>query len=134
MKNSTNITSFTYTITNIDDIISKEMEYKDYYKNKKNQENMLVYKHVVRDKDLYESFNRMHKTPEELNECIGSSRNKNRWFIHEYRNSTLSRKYDEDYDKIDFSGISKIIDLQSEGENMSKTSANKIKFIKDKID
>ena len=133
MKNSTNITSFTYTIQNIDDVVSKEMEFKDYYKDKSNGENMLVYKHVVRDDNLYESFNKMRRTHDELNELIGSSRNKNRWFIHEYKNSQLSRKYDKEYNKIDFSGINKIAEMNSD-DIMGNFYSNKTKLLKDKMD
>lgn len=133
MKNSTNITSFTYTIQNVDNVISKEMEFKDYYKNKRNQENMLLYKHVVRDDGLFESFNKMRRTQEELNELIGSSRNKSKWFIHEYKNSQLSRKYDKDYEKIDFSGINKIAEMDRE-DIFGNIYSNKTKLLKDKMD
>ena len=117
MKNATsatNVTSFTYTIKNIDNVITKEMEFKDYFKNKNNEENMLLYKHVLRNDELYESFNKMRKTNKELNEMIGNSRNKNKWFIHEYIDSKPIKKYDEDYDKIDFSNISKIANMDKD--------------------
>ena len=133
MKNITNITSFTYTIKNIDNVISKEMEFKDYYKNRSNEENMLLYKHVVRDDGLYESFNKMRRTSDELNELIGSSRNKNKWFIHEYKNSRLSRKYDKDYNHIDFSGINKIAEMDTD-DIIGNFYSNKTKLIKDKMD
>lgn len=111
MQDTTNVTSLTYTIKNVNNNITKEMEFKGYQKTDSDQENMLLYKHVIRNGDVFESFNKMHKTPRELNELIGNSKNRTRWDVHEYKNSILSRKYRSKYDSFDFRNMIQINDV-----------------------
>ena len=138
MKGATNVTSLTYTIKNVDNIVTKEMEFKGYQKNNSNEENMLLYKHVLRDGDLFESFNKMYKNPHELNELIGNSKNRTKWNVYEYKNSILSRKYRSKYDSFDFKNMMQINDLDCnfiDPINSNKTKPCKlIEDLKDKTD
>lgn len=114
MQDTTNLTSLTYTIKNVNNNITKELEFKGYQKTQSDEENMLLYKHVIRDGDIFESFNKMHKTPRELNELIGNSKNRTKWNVHEYKNSILSRKYRSKYDSFDFRNIMQINDIDGD--------------------
>jgi hypothetical protein len=133
MKDMTNVTSLTYTIKNVDNIVTKEMEFKGYQKNKTDEENMLLYKHIVRDGDVFESFNKMHKTPHELNEMIGNSKNRTKWNIHEYKNSMLSRKYRSKYDSMDFRSMMQINDIDGDEfvDHFYSNKTKQSKFIED---
>lgn len=93
------ITSVTYTIKETDNIISKEMEYKDYCKNN-GEENMLYYKNTVKDNNLYETFNKLHKKGTVSNEIVGNSENKNDWFLKTFKNSEVQEEQKKGYNDL----------------------------------
>jgi hypothetical protein len=97
-----NRTSFTYTIENKNNKTIKELQYSDYSKSTDNEENMLLYKNVINDDEILESFNKLFKYGNDTREIVGNSRNKSNWKIRQYNNSTFERKYVEDYDRLNF--------------------------------
>ena len=116
MKKSTTIT---YNIETYNGVSMSELEYKDYDKNLKGEENLLHYKVkkvnniVDNDKikaigdiqeieELNETFNKICKLDNKIDETIGVSSNNNEWKIHEYKNHKLSKKYVQEYDTIKF--------------------------------
>jgi hypothetical protein len=116
MKKSTTIT---YNIETCNGVSMSELEYKDYDKNLKGEENLLHYKVkkvnniVDNDKikaigdiqeieELNETFNKICKLDNKIDETIGVSSNNNEWKIHEYKNHKLSKKYVQEYDTIKF--------------------------------
>ena len=116
MKKSTTIT---YNIETCGGVSMSELEYKDYDKNLKGEENLLHYKvkkvnnvadtekiRAIGDideiKELNESFNKIYKIDDKIDETIGVSINNNDWIIHEYKNHTPSKKYTQEYDTIKF--------------------------------
>jgi hypothetical protein len=118
------VTSFTYTINNTNDKISKEIKYNDYSKNDDGDEHMLSYKNVFNDNESIESFNKIHRDNHMMKEMVGNSVNKNKWKIQEYNNSHLQKQYDEEYNKLKFNINTDIL------ENIY----NQNKYIKDKIE
>ena len=125
MKKSTTIT---YNIETCDGTSRSELEYKDYVKDEKGIENILHYKAMnVRNEasikaisdrseadceadckadeetsELKESFNRICKVDDRIDETIGVSSNNNDWNIREYKNHKLDKKYIQEYDTIQF--------------------------------
>ena len=107
MKKSTSIT---YNIETCEGISTRELEYKDYVKNEKGEENLLHYKvknvnNVADSKDiqeLNETFNKICKLDNKIDETVGVSSNNDDWKIHEYKNHKLDKEYIQGYDTIKF--------------------------------
>ena len=116
MKKSTTIT---YNIETCGEVSISELEYKDYDKNLKGEENLLHYKvkkvnniddnnkikaigDIDEIKELNESFNKIYKIDDTIDETIGVSINNNDWMIHEYKNHAPSKEYKQKYDTIKF--------------------------------
>ena len=107
MKKSTSIT---YNIETCEGISKCELEYKDYVKNEKGEENLLHYKvknvnNVADSKDiqeLNETFNKICKLDNKIDETVGVSSNNDDWKIHEYKNHKLDKEYIQGYDTIKF--------------------------------
>ena len=107
MKKSTSIT---YNIETCEGIFTRELEYKDYVKNEKGEENLLHYKvknvnNVADSKDiqeLNETFNKICKLDNKIDETVGVSSNNDDWKIHEYKNHKLDKEYIQGYDTIKF--------------------------------
>jgi len=91
---------------NEDNTASKEIEYKNYSKNGDNEENLLTYKNIIKyDADgnkceNKETFNKIIKTEENVDEMVGNSVNNNDWKILEYKNHILDKDYNKIYDNI----------------------------------
>ena len=91
---------------NEDNTTSKEIEYKNYSKNGDNEENLLTYKNIIKyDADgnkceNKETFNKIIKTEENVDEMVGNSANNNDWKILEYKNHILEKDYSKVYDNI----------------------------------
>ena len=91
---------------NEDNTASKEIEYKNYSKNGDNEENLLTYKNIIKyDADgnkceNKETFNKIIKTEENVDEMVGNSANNNDWKILEYKNHILEKDYSKIYDNI----------------------------------
>jgi hypothetical protein len=91
---------------NEDNTASKEIEYKNYSKNGDNEENLLTYKNIIKYDadgnkcDNRETFNKIIKTEENVDEMVGNSANNNDWKILEYRNHILEKDYSKIYDNI----------------------------------
>lgn len=124
MKKSTTIT---YNIETCGGVSISELEYKDYDKNLKGEENLLHYKvkkvnniadnnkiKAIGDidelKELNESFNKIYKIDDTIDETIGVSINNNDWKIHEYKNHTQSKEYTQEYNAIKFDIKSEILE------------------------
>jgi len=124
MKKSTSIT---YNIETCGGVSISDLEYKDYDKNLKGEENLLHYKvkkvNNIADndkikakgdiddlKELNESFNKIYKIDDKIDETIGVSFNNNDWKIHEYKNHTPSKEYTQEYDTIKFDIKSEILE------------------------
>lgn len=107
MKKSTSIT---YNIETCEGISTRELEYKDYVKNEKGEENLLHYKvknvnNIADSKDiqeLNETFNKICKLDNKIDETVGVSSNNDDWKIHEYKNHKLDKEYIQGYDTIKF--------------------------------
>jgi hypothetical protein len=104
MKKSTSIT---YNIETCEGISTRELEYKDYVKNEKGEENLLHYKvkNVVDSEEiqeLNETFNKISKLDNKIDETVGISSNSDDWKIHEYKNHKLDKEYIQGYDTIKF--------------------------------
>jgi hypothetical protein len=115
MKKSTTIT---YNIETCGGVSISELVYKDYDKNLKGEENLLHYKvkkvnnaadteiktigDIDEIKELNESFNKIYKIDDTVDETIGVSINNNDWIIHEYKNHTPSKEYTQEYNTIKF--------------------------------
>jgi hypothetical protein len=107
MKKSTTIT---YNIETCEGISTRELEYKDYVKNEKGEENLLHYKvkNVNNEaenkevRELNETFNKICKLDNKIDETIGVSSNNKDWKIHEYKNHKLDKEYKQGYDTIRF--------------------------------
>ena len=122
MKKSTSIT---YNIETSDGVYMSEIDYKDYVKNEKGEENLLHYKvKNVKNNDeikaitddvsniediakaeinmMNESFNKIFKVNNTIDETVGVSVNNDDWKIHEYKNHKLDKKYKQRYDTIKF--------------------------------
>jgi hypothetical protein len=116
MKKSTTIT---YNIETYGGVSISELEYKDYNKNLEGEENLLHYKvkkinnitdnekiKAIGDIDeigeLNETFNKICKLDNKIDETIGISSNNKEWKIHEYKNHKLEKEYKQDYETINF--------------------------------
>jgi TusA-related sulfurtransferase len=138
MKKSTTIT---YNIENNGDVSMSEIEYKDYVKNEKGEENLLHYKvknvknnniikaitddasstENIAESNISETFNKIYKVDDTIDETVGVSSNNDDWKIHEYKNHKLDKEYRQEYDTIKFDIKNDIL------ENYGKNS-----YIKDK--
>jgi hypothetical protein len=91
---------------NEDNTASKEIEYKNYSKNGDNEENLLTYKNIIKYDaegnkcENKETFNKIIKTEENVDEMVGNSANNNDWKILEYKNHILEKDYSKIYDNI----------------------------------
>jgi hypothetical protein len=91
---------------NNDKTTSKEIEYKNYSKNIENEEDLLTYKNIIKydnlGKKIYnaETFNKIKKTPDIVDEIIGNSENNNEWKILEYKNHIFEKDYTQIYNNI----------------------------------
>jgi hypothetical protein len=91
---------------NDDNTSSKEIEYKNYSKNLDNHEDLLTYKNVIKydadGKKFYntETFNKIKKIDDIVDELVGNSANKDDWKILEYKNHILEKDYTQMYDNI----------------------------------
>jgi hypothetical protein len=91
---------------NDDNTSSKKIEYKNYSKNLDNQEDLLTYKNVIKydadGKKFYntETFNKIKKIDDIVDELVGNSANKDDWKILEYKNHILEKDYTQMYDNI----------------------------------
>ena len=91
---------------NEDNTASKEIEYKNYSKNSDNEENLLTYKNIIKYDaegnkcENKETFNKIIKTEENVDEMVGNSANNNDWKILEYKNHILEQDYSKVYDNI----------------------------------
>jgi hypothetical protein len=91
---------------NDDNTSSKEIEYKNYSKNLDNHEDLLTYKNVIKydadGKKFYntETFNKIKKIDDIVDELVGNSANKDEWKILEYKNHILEKDYTQMYDNI----------------------------------
>lgn len=116
MKKSTTIT---YNIETCGGVSISELEYKDYDKNLEGEENLLYYKvkkiNNVSDNEkiktignideigeLNETFNKICKLDNKIDETIGISSNNKEWKIHEYKNHKLDKEYKQGYETINF--------------------------------
>ena len=110
MKKSTTIT---YNFETNEDYSKYELEYKDYVKNANGEENLLHYKNNVKNNivqhsdeikinELNETFNKICKFDNKIDETIGVSSNNNEWKIHEYKNHKFDKEYVQEYDTIKF--------------------------------
>ena len=120
-------TTITYNTEIRDGVSTSELEYKDYVKNEKGEENLLHYKvrncvgtdtmKVIGDSGssgsggeslatnesfTNESFNKIYKVDDVIDETIGVSSNNKDWKIHEYKNHQLNKEYEREYDTIKF--------------------------------
>jgi hypothetical protein len=122
-------TTITYNTEIRDGVSTSELEYKDYVKNEKGEENLLHYKvrncvgtdtmKVISDSGsggsggsggesftnesfTNESFNKIYKVDDVIDETIGVSSNNKDWKIHEYKNHQLNKEYEREYDTIKF--------------------------------
>ena len=134
-------TTITYNIENNGDVSMSEIEYKDYVKNEKGEENLLHYKSknvknndIIRaitddassteniaESNISETFNKIYKVDDTIDETVGVSSNNDDWKIHEYKNHKLDKEYRQEYDTIKFDIKNDIF------ENYGKNS-----YIKDK--
>jgi len=109
MKKSTTIT---YNFETSEDYSKRELEYKDYVKNANGEENLLHYKNNVINNnaidnekninELNETFNKICKFDNKIDETIGVSSNNNEWKIHEYKNHKFDKEYVQEYNTIKF--------------------------------
>ena len=134
-------TSITYNIETTGGLSTTELEYKDYVKNVKGEENLLHYKvknvkkcdelRAIKDARAYgddagdegdartygdtegdegetstetssETFNKIYKVDDTIDETVGVSINNDDWRIHEYKNHKLDKEYAQEYDTIKF--------------------------------
>lgn len=134
MKKSTTIT---YNIETRDGVSMSEIEYKDYVKNERGEENLLHYKvrncadtmRVIGDSGesgeseatnellaTNESFNKIYKVDDRIDETIGVSSNNKDWKIHEYKNHQLNKEYEIGYDTIKFDIKSELLETGRTGK------------------
>ncbi len=116
MKKSTTIT---YNIETCEGLSISELEYKDYEKNLEGEENLLHYKvkkinnvydnekiktigNIDEISELNETFNKICKLDNKIDETIGVSSNNKEWKIHEYKNHKLDKEYKQEYETINF--------------------------------
>jgi len=78
----------------------------NYSKTEDNEENLLTYKNIIRydaDGNKYENnetFNKIKKNEEIIDEIVGNSTNNKDWKILEYKNHVLEKDYSKIYDNI----------------------------------
>jgi len=91
---------------NEDNTSSKEIEYKNYSKNINNEEDLLTYKNIIKynaaGEKFYntETFNKIKKVDDIVDELVGNSSNKDDWKILEYKNHILEKDYIKMYENI----------------------------------
>ena len=91
---------------NEDNTASKEIEYMNYSKNSDNIENLLTYKNIIRYDacgnkcENNETFNKIKKNDEIIDEIVGNSANNNDWKILQFKNHVLEKDYSKNYDNI----------------------------------
>ena len=131
-------TSITYNIETNGGFSTTELEYKDYVKNDKGEENLLHYKvknvmncdelkaitdttsvsgdtgvsgnanatssvsSVSGTSGVCETFNKIYKVDDTIDETVGVSSNNDDWRIHEYKNHKLDKEYQQEYETIKF--------------------------------
>tara|TARA_B110000858_G_scaffold198372_1_gene264346 strand:- start:2852 stop:3244 length:393 start_codon:yes stop_codon:yes gene_type:complete len=61
-----------------------------------------TYKNKIDDKNIKETFNKLHKDGNNIYEKIGNSQNKNSWSIKEFLNTILEKEYDTPYKNNNF--------------------------------
>ena len=91
---------FSYSIKKSGKDVIKELQYSDYSKNLDNEENLLLYKNVIKNNEIIESFNKLQKNEDQIKELIGNSKNKGQWKIKEYENSLLQKQYKHKYNRV----------------------------------
>jgi len=92
--------TFSYSIKKSGKDVIKELQYSDYSKNLDNEENLLLYKNVIKNNEIIESFNKLQKNEDQIKELIGNSKNKGQWKIKEYENSLLQKQYKHKYNRV----------------------------------
>ena len=118
-------TSFTYTIDNHNNKVIKEVQYNDYSKNADNEETVLMYKNIIKDNGILETFNKLCRFDDNIDEIVGNSKNKRPWKIRHYKNSIFEKQYREPYNKLHFDINYDMIDKLDDKQNL---------YIKDKMD
>jgi hypothetical protein len=89
-----------------DNTASKEIEYLNYSKTSNNEETLLTYKNIIKYDatgnkcENNETFNKIKKNEEIIDEIVGNSTNHNDWKILEYKNHILEKDYINIYDNI----------------------------------
>jgi len=149
-------TTLTYNIETCDGVSMRELEYKDYAKNEKGEENLLHYKvkncvkvDEVEDGDssgnggngdngdgmkvIGESFNKIYKMDNIIDETVGVSSNCDDWKIHEYKNHQLDKEYKVGYDTIKFDIKSELLELEARGVSEVAHSYIEDKDVEDKV-
>jgi hypothetical protein len=89
--------TLSYSIETNDGNVNRELQYYDYSKNKNCEENMLLYKNINKNNEIIESFNKLYKFNNHIDEMVGNSFNKGMWKINKYENSLLKKQYEDDY-------------------------------------
>jgi hypothetical protein len=127
MKKSTTLT---YNIETANGVSTYELEYKDYVKNEKGEENLLHYKNKainceavdesIAKIELNETFNKIKIDEDTIDETIGVSSNNNEWKIHEYKNHKLDKEYKQGYDTIKFDINCDILEKCEKNKNYIK--------------
>ena len=143
-------TTITYNTEIRDGVSTSELEYKDYVKNEKGEENLLHYKvrncvgadtmRVISDNGssgssgetlatnesfTNESFNKIYKVDDVIDETIGVSSNNKDWKIHEYKNHQLNKEYEREYDTIKFDIKSDLIEAGTGKSGTGKSGTGK---------
>jgi hypothetical protein len=91
---------------NDDNTASEEIEYLNYSKTSNNEETLLTYKNIIKYDtggnkcENNETFNKIKKNEEIIDEIVGNSTNHNDWKILEYKNHILEKEYINIYDNI----------------------------------
>jgi len=139
-------TTITYNTEIRDGVSTSELEYKDYVKNEKGEENLLHYKvrncvgtdtmKVISDNGsgeslatnesfTNESFNKIYKVDDVIDETIGVSSNNKDWKIHEYKNHQLNKEYEREYDTIKFDIKSDLLEAGTGKSGTGKSGTGK---------
>lgn len=126
-------TSISYSYTNINNEISKKIEYKSTIADKDNKKilSTMYNNNIVNNngvENITESFNKFIKDDTDdgkIYEQIGNSKNRNNWDIKEFDNHVLNNEYAENYDMISFTRIlDKVPDLLELPSNKNKNTTN----------
>jgi len=124
-------TSISYSYTNINNEISKKIEYKSTIADKDNKKilSTMYNNNIVNNngvENITESFNKFIKDDTDngkIYEQIGNSKNRNNWDIKEFDNHVLNNEYRENYNKISFKPIlDKVPDLLELPSNKNTTN------------